>query len=276
MSATAVIVSYNSAHVLPACIAALKRESVAVLVVDNASSDNSVSVALEAGAEVIQNSQNLGFGRAMNVGVQATETEFCLLINPDATVAPGTIQTLVQAAYPDAAMVAPQLIEPDGRVFFQPHSYLAGFLPNPNKTLVLPEAEACVPFVSGACMLVRRELFLKLGGFDEKIFLFYEDDDLCRRITDAGYSIVVAPQAIVHHARGKSGRDTGQYVTRYHQAWSKCYVAKKYGLPSPVMEFLIVQAGKWLVALVSCSPKKMQRHAGSIAGAWDFMRGKRK
>ena len=62
---------------------------------------------------------------------------------------------------------------------------------------MLPEGDVCAPFFSGACFLVRRDLFLRLGGFDENIFLFYEDDDLCRRIADGGLSLVYVPQAVV-------------------------------------------------------------------------------
>jgi N-acetylglucosaminyl-diphospho-decaprenol L-rhamnosyltransferase len=275
LNTTAIIVSYNSAHALPACLAALAREGVAALVVDNASTDNSAGVAAALGARVIINMHNLGFGTAMNVGVREATSEFCLLLNPDAIVEQDAIDALLQAAsaYPDAAIIAPQLVEADGRVFFQPRSYLAPFLENPNATLRLPEGESCVPFVSGACMLVRRELFSKLGGFDEKIFLFYEDDDICRRICDAGLSIIYTPHAVVQHGRGKSSTTTNHYVIRYHQAWSKCYVAKKYGLASPAPSLIGWQLGKWLVAMLTCNRRKIRRHAGSVMGAWDFIRG---
>lgn len=280
MSATAIIVSYNSAAVLPSCIKALKREGIPIVVVDNQSADESVELARSEGVTVIINPKNIGFGAAMNEGVRTADSDYCLLINPDATVSPGAVQALLDTAqtHPDAVIVTPKLIEPDGREFFQPRSYLAGFLPNPKSVLHLPEAEVCVPFVSGACMLVKRDVFLTLGGFDERLFLFYEDDDLCRRVSDAGYSIIYAPNAVVHHARGKSGKQTARaiYIIRYHQAWSKCYAAHKYGLPSPALQLLFLQAGKWLVALLCMNPRKMQRHAGSVAGAWDFMRGKRK
>lgn len=277
MNTTAIIVSYNSAHVLPACLHSLEQAQVRALVVDNASNDNTAGVAASGGAQVIINTRNLGFGHAMNIGVREAQSEFCLLMNPDATLENGAMGALLAAAehYPDAAIIAPQLIEPSGRVFFQPRSFLAHFLENPDGTLRLPEGDVCTPFVSGACMLVRREVFLKLGGFDENIFLFYEDDDLCRRAREAGYSVIYAPQARVRHARGTSGTPGSPYVTRYHQAWSKCYVAKKYGLPSPAFSLLITQAGKGLVALLCCNKRKIERHTGSMAGVWDFVRGTR-
>ncbi len=101
---------------------------------------------------------------------------------------PGAADALLAAAeaYPDAGLFAPRIVEPDGRFFFQPRSLLAPYLTNPGGKLHPPEADACAPFLSGACLMVRRDLFLALGGFDPNIFLFYEDDDLCRRIADGG------------------------------------------------------------------------------------------
>ena len=137
--------------------------------------------------------------------------------------------------YPDAALFAPQIVEPSGRVFFQPRSLLAPYLTNPRGKLALPEGEACAPFFSGACFLIRRDLFLRLGGFDENIFLFYEDDDLCRRIADAGSALIYVPQAVVRHGRGRSsGPKPGRiFTSRWHQAWSRAYVSRKYGLAEP-------------------------------------------
>ncbi len=278
MSLTAVIVSYNSAHVLPECLAALHAASVSTLVVDNASTDASAAVATRAGAQVIVTPENLGFGRAMNLGVAAASTPMCLLLNPDAILTPGAADALKDAAtqHPDAAVIGPQLVEPDGRVFYQPRSYLAHYLENPKGLRHLPEGEVCVPFVSGACMLVRRDVFLALGGFDPQLFLFYEDDDLCRRVYDAGYGVLYAPAAVVHHGRGTSSATPNRYRARYHLAWSKCYVARKYGLPSPALRLLIPQFFKALLALLRCRRTTFERHAGSIAGAWDFMKGRRR
>lgn len=276
-SLTAVVVSFQSAHVLPACLDALARDGVAAIVVDNASGDGSAEVAESRGARVIRNARNEGFGRAANIGMRAASTDLVLILNPDVVLDPGAAAALVQAAdrYPDAGLLAPRLHEPDGRFFFQPRSLLAPYLQNPAGRLVLPEGDCCAPFLSGACLLVRRALFLALGGFDPNIFLFYEDDDLCRRMAEVGHALVHVHAAVARHERGRSsGASPGRlYATRWHQAWSRAYVARKWGLPDAVLRTLAVNVPKTLLAGLFLNRRVIERYAGSVAGALAAMRG---
>jgi GT2 family glycosyltransferase len=274
---TAVVVSFESVHALPACLDALAREGVPAIVVDNASRDASADLAARSGAGIIRNRCNEGFGRAANIGVAAATTELVLILNPDVVLDPDAAAALVAAAerYPDAGLLAPRIIEPDGRFFFQPRSLLAPYLQNPRGHLMLPEGDCCAPFLSGACLLVRRSLFLELGGFDPQIFLFYEDDDLCRRIVDAGHPMVHVHAAVARHARGRSSAASpGRlFKSRWHQAWSRAYVAKKWGLPNPAPATLAVNAPKTLVAGLTFNRRVVERYAGSVAGALAAMRG---
>lgn len=276
---TAIVVTFDSAHALPECLGALQADGVPVLVVDNASTDDTIAVAEGQGARVIRNARNEGYGRANNSGARAADTEFVLVINPDCIVEPHAIARLVDAArrYPDAALFAPQIVEPSGRVFFQPRSLLSPYLHNPGGKLALPEGEACAPFFSGAGFLIRREVFLKLGGFDENIFLFYEDDDLCRRVADAGSALIYVPQAVVRHGRGRSSEPKrGRiYASRWHQAWSRAYVSRKYGLPNPAPGMFAINAFKALGACLTFQRKLIERYSGSAAGAWAAMVGRK-
>ncbi|MBF9232367.1 glycosyltransferase family 2 protein [Microvirga alba] len=277
-SVTAIVVAFDSAEALPECLGALRAEEVAVIVVDNASGDDSAAVAERLGARVIRNALNEGYGRANNIGAWAADSEFVLIVNPDVVVQPGTVAALLDAAdrYPDAALFAPKVVEPNGRVFYQPRSLLAGYLENPTGKLAVPAGEACAPFFSGACFLVRREVFLKLGGFDESIFLFYEDDDLCRRITDSQAALVYVPQATVLHGRGRSSAPKPGLVfkSRWHQAWSRAYVSHKYGLYSPAAGMFIVNGLKTLGVALTGRRALIERYGGSAAGALAYMRGK--
>lgn len=275
---TAIVVAFDSAHALPACLGALAAEDVPAIVVDNASADDSAAIAEGHGVRVVRNARNEGYGRANNIGVRAAETEFVLIVNPDCIVEKGAVAALLDAArrYPDAALFAPQIVEPDGRVFFQPRSLLSPYLHNRQGRRVLPEGEACAPFFSGACFLIRREVFLALGGFDENIFLFYEDDDLCRRVADSGAALVYVPQALVRHGRGRSSGDKpGRvFTSRWHQAWSKAYVSRKYGLPDPAPGMFAVNALKAAGASLTFRRKLIERYAGSAAGALAFLKGR--
>jgi GT2 family glycosyltransferase len=274
----ALVVAHDSAAVLPACLKALARAGVPALVVDNASADTSAEVAEGAGAQVIRNARNEGYGRANNVGARAVESEFLLILNPDVVLEDGAAAELVAAArrYPDAALFAPRIVEPSGRVFYHATSLLSRHLRNPGGTLSIPEGDACAPFFSGACFLVRRELFLRLGGFDEEIFLFYEDDDLCRRIEDAGAALVYVPSALARHVRGGSSTPApGRvFTSRWHQAWSRAYISRKWGLPNPAPAMLALNAPKAAAASLSVRRDLVERYAGSAAGALAFLRGR--
>ncbi len=277
MSLTAIVVAHDSASALPDCLAALTREGVRTIVVDNASRDASVAVARAHGAHVIENPRNEGYGRANNTGVRAADTSHVLILNPDLILQPGAAAALTAAAraWPDAGLLAPRIHEPDGRFFYQPRSLLAPYLTNPKGVRALPEGDACAPFLSGACLMAERALFLDLGGFDEEIFLFYEDDDLCRRVADAGRALVHVHGAVALHGRGRSSAsEPGRtFRTRWHQAWSRAYVSRKYGLPSPSLGMLLTNAPKALLSALAFRRAGIERYGGSAMGAWAALRG---
>lgn len=268
---TAIVVAYDSAEVLPACLAALAGEGVGALVVDNASGDASVAVAERCGARVLRNAANEGYGRANNRGARAADTPFILIVNPDLEIGKGAVAALLAAAeaYPDAAAFAPRLVEPSGRVFLQPRSLLSPDHLNRARDIVLPEGDACLPFLSGACLLLRRDVFLALGGFDPAIFLFYEDDDLCRRLREAGHALVHVDGAEARHGRGRSSAPSAarRFTARWHLAWSEYHVARKHGMRPPGPMRIVENGAKTIGYGMILNQDKMMAHAGSVAGA---------
>ncbi|GJE26905.1 glycosyltransferase family 2 protein [Methylobacterium organophilum] len=279
MSLTAIVVAHDSAEVLPDCLGALAREEIPAIVVDNASRDGSVAVARAHGARVIRNDRNEGYGRANNRGVRAAEgASHVLILNPDLVLQPGAAAALraAAAAWPDAGLLAPRIHEPDGRFFYQPRSLLAPYLTNPKGVRAYPEGDACAPFLSGACLMAERAFFLDLGGFDEAIFLFYEDDDLCRRVAEAGRALVHVHGAVALHGRGRSSApEPGRvFRSRWHQAWSRAYVSRKYGLPDPSLGMLAVNAPKAALSALVLRRAGMERYGGSAAGALAALRGR--
>jgi GT2 family glycosyltransferase len=193
-------------------------------------------------------------------------------------VQPGAAAALMAAAreWPDAGLLAPRIVEPDGRFFYQPRSLLAPYLTNPSGRRDLPAGDACAPFLSGACLMVERALFLSLGGFDEAIFLFYEDDDLCRRVAEAGRALVHVHGAVALHGRGRSSApERGRvFRSRWHQAWSRAYVSRKYGLPDPSLATMMVNLPKAALAALAFRRAGFERYGGSVAGAWAAWRGR--
>lgn len=275
---TAVVVTHDSAHCLPACLAAVAACGARALVVDNASRDGSAALAEDLGARVIRNARNEGYGRANNIGVRAAASDFVLIVNPDLVLEAGAVEALLAAAgrYPDAGLLAPRIQEADGRFFFQPRSLLSPYLHNPSGRLVLPEGDCCAPFLSGAALFCRRDLFLALGGFDEAIFLFYEDDDLCRRMADSGRALIHVHAARATHGRGRSSAPKPGRVfrSRWHQAWSRAYVSRKYGLPGPAPGMFLVNALKAAGACLTFNWRLVERYGGSAAGAWAWLTGR--
>ncbi len=267
----AIVVSHDSAHALPDCLAALAAAGCPALVVDNASTDGSADLAERLGARVLRLARNEGYGRANNAGARASEATFLLILNPDVVLEPDAPARLREAArlYPEAGLLAPRLVEPDGRLFFQARSLLSPYLRNPRGLPCRPAGDCCAPFLSGACLLVRREPFLAMGGFDPAIFLFYEDDDLCRRMIEAGRSLVHVHAAVARHGRGRSsGARPGRvYRSRWHLAWSASYAARKWRLPDPAPRLALVNCAKALLSLATGRRSLVERYAGSAAGA---------
>lgn len=270
---TAIVVTFNSERVIGDCLEKLAAAGAATIVVDNASADRTADIAEGQDATVIRNTQNFGYGKANNIGVKAADTEFVLICNPDVTLKADTIEALMAATrtYPDAGIWAPRIFQPDGREYFRTASYLS---PG-EQAKDPPETDVRVPMVQGSCFLMRRNLFLDMGGFDENIFLFYEDDDLCRRLNDAGRAIIYVHAALVSHALGGSStpRPGLTYLSRFHQAWSKAYVARKYGMKSPAVSMMLVNGFKYLGAFLSGKASRKERYGGSFMGAWAGWRG---
>lgn len=278
ISFTAVVVTHDSAAVLPECLEAFRQAGVSMVVVDNASQDDSITIAESFGAHVVRNVRNEGFGRANNRGVAAAEGDYVIIANPDLVLDESAFDALREAIghYPDAGLFAPRIIETDGRVFFQPKSLLSPYLTNPPARLLLPEGDVCAPFLSGACFVMKRAFFCSLGGFDERIFLFYEDDDLCRRVADAGKALVWVQEAVARHGRGRSSSPQKGRIfrTRWHQAWSKAYVSRKYGLPDPAPMMFAINGIKAIGAACLLQRKLWERYGGSAAGAWAAICGR--
>jgi N-acetylglucosaminyl-diphospho-decaprenol L-rhamnosyltransferase len=226
---TPVLVTYNSAAILPWSLPALAG-CPKVVVVDNHSSDATVAEVrrLLPQAEVIQAGRNLGFGRANNLGLEAVTTDYALLLNPDARAEPGALEALLVAAwrYPEAAIVAPVLYDAPGVVgdFFRGPFGTPASAERP-----VPEGDLCTEFVTGAAMLLNLRLMRQVGYFDPWFFLYYEDDELCQRVRRAGHTILVAHAARVEHHVRQSSTPSARNTLRRHYCMtlSKLYLTRK-------------------------------------------------
>jgi len=240
----AVVVNWNAGGHLVACARTLvEAGATEVVVVDNASSDDSLSRLEGAGLDrvrVERAGRNLGYGAGINRGVAAAGTGEVLVCNPDLLLDEGCISALVKRleGEPDLGIVAPRLRNPDGSTYVsgRPFPSLVDALGHAFVGLVWPanpwsrrylqtgwdrEEPADVDWASGALLLVRRRTFDELGGFDERFFMFMEDVDLCWRAREAGWRVAMDPAATAVHVVGASraARPYRMVVAHHRSLW---------------------------------------------------------
>jgi GT2 family glycosyltransferase len=226
-----IVVNWNVRDLLRDCLRSLQEQVLLphgaweVIVIDNNSSDASVEMVAQQFPEVVllANKDNLGFAKANNQAFQACRGKHVLLLNPDTIVLNHAIDTMLEAmaARPDVAALGCRLLNADGSFnrwtggdtptlqnvachFFFAHKILPhSILPRPLYLETDPEQDLEVGWVSGACMLVRREALGKTI-FDERFFLYGEDMDLCHRLIRGGWKVLYTPQARIVHLEGRS------------------------------------------------------------------------
>ncbi len=255
------IVNYGSGRLVKACVDSIRRSgpraTYEVIVIDNASKDDSAELlATEIpGIRFFPQNVNLGLASGVNVAIAEARGEYLLILNPDIIVLRDAIDRLLDfaRAHPRAAVFAGQLINPNGSVqdsnfrFYTPFTILArrtplGFLPFGRAHLeqvLFREYDRVAPrqvdWVLGACMLVRRSAVENVGPMDPRFFLYFEDMDWCRRFWNAGYEVWYVPHArFAHYYKRESAQEAGisalfQPITRIHIASGFKYFWKYRG-----------------------------------------------
>lgn len=220
-----IVITYNNERSISVCLSSLEKCSYKkkLYAFDNFSEDKTCYIIKKEFPQVklIKNNKNIGFGVAVNQGAKIAKGDYLLFLNPDTVVKGGCIEEMVRflEKKKDAAVVGCRVLNPNGSL--QPSCGKFPTIANiildriliVNKILrtelIRQESfyakEQTSDWVSGAFFLVKRDVFLKLGGFDEKYFMYVEDVDFCYRARDAGYKIFYNPKAeIIHCNMGKS------------------------------------------------------------------------
>jgi len=224
-----VIVNYNTGLYLERCLRSIEAHRgdivTDVLVIDNASKDGSHTAAVKAHpwARLIENSKNVFLSPAWNQGIRETAAPFVVFLNPDAELWDGTLEELVRFAesHPGAGLVGPLMRNPDGTVYpsgrpfpsvtdAAGHAFLGIVWPgNPFTRRYHIDgwdraSERTVDWVSGACMLFRREALDEVGPFDETFLLYGEELDMATRLASAHWDVMFTPEVEVLHEIGVS------------------------------------------------------------------------
>jgi N-acetylglucosaminyl-diphospho-decaprenol L-rhamnosyltransferase len=224
-SVDVVVVSYNSADELRGTVEALTHETdVNVIVVDNASTDDSLATIADLPVTSIALEHNRGFAHGCNAGYRAGTAPYVLLLNPDAEMLPRSLSRLVDALadLPTTGALAPRIVDAGGGIDFSLRRFprlrstyaqalfLHRLFPHATWTdevirdRTAYERAGAHDWVSGACILLRRQALDELGGLDDGFFMYCEDIDLCRRLQDAGWDVRFEPSAEVRHEGGAS------------------------------------------------------------------------
>lgn len=221
------VVTYNSALEIEACLEAALATGAEVLVVDNASQDDTAAKVTSLGARLIRNTENVGFAAAVNQAVRATSAPLLLLLNPDAVIERGIECLAAACSMPKAGFAGGKLVDNAGVV---QKGFCVRRLPgalalgcevllvnrlwrrNPvnwqYRCLGMDYSVPCeVEQPAGAFLMFRREVWDRLGGFDERFHpLWFEDVDFCRRAREHGFTGFYVPDAVAKHTGAHSLR----------------------------------------------------------------------
>ncbi len=268
---TAVIVTYNNAAVLPACLDTLAEQTLssAVIVVDNDSNDGTVDeVRRRPYIRLVSLDSNRGFSAANNRGLALVTTPFVLFLNADTYLQDATaLEHLVRFLqdHPGIGTVAPRLVWPDGTI--QPYAFggdpKLGYIgrralcrlrkgqgihdwatPTPQR----------VDWVAGTCLLARYAAVRAIGGWDESFFMYFEDNDLCRRLRTAGWEVWYNPTIQITHLGGRADYQDIPRRRLYYKSMLRYYRKHEGLLPWAILAILL-RPYMWLTGMREVSVK---------------------
>ena len=249
-----VIVNYKSTDYLFKCLKSvydsIRDIPARVFVYDNDSKNgvDRVTIAFP-NVNLTKNDSNIGFSRGVNKCIKQGTAPYVLLLNPDTIIKDGFFESILQYIEnnPDTGIVGPKVLNTDGslqgsaRAFPKPwmavfgrNSLLTKWFPNnriSRKSILSTGSDGITPmfadWVSGACMLTRRNAIDEVGLFDEQFFMYWDDVDLCKRMWDNGWKVAYFPKAsIVHHVGGSSKKQPLRSIIEFHKS---CYkIIRKY------------------------------------------------
>lgn len=228
---TVVIVTFNSASVLKSCLEAIPA-GMPVIVVDNASADIATvrRLVVRRGVRLVENTSNIGYGAACNRGAEVASTDYILFINPDVILTADALKNLLEVAEREPSYVA-----------FNPHMITCGRRAMKRRSILLPRSQFLrrmepdgdqeIPVLSGAAIFVKRRDFEAVGGFDSKIVLYHEDDDLSLRLRRERGPLMYVHNAVIEHLGGSSTRRSAeiQSLKSYEMGKSRVLVTRKHG-----------------------------------------------
>jgi GT2 family glycosyltransferase len=261
-----IIVNWNGGELLRHSVESVVTQPPSVefeiVVVDNASSDDSVALlrasklahelSQSGRLRIVENNENAGFGRANNQAFALTDAPFLLLLNPDTEVTQGSIDQLLGTVQSNSQIAAagPRLLNSDGSlqisVWRNPPAAWEILLSQLKLYLLLPRRfrgelllgghwdhsrKRAVPMLSGAAMLVRRKVIEEVGGFDERFHMYGEDNEWCLRIVRGGWLLIFQPAAVILHHGAQSSLQRWNNLGKLRVQLEANYFFQHHSLP---------------------------------------------
>lgn len=236
LDVAAVVVDFHAGEALATCVNSLRANGVVdIVVVENGEPASSALALGELLIDLVTPGVNLGYGGGVNRGAaRAPRRRYLLVSNPDVVVHDGAVEALVRFAdaHPEVGIVGPRIVAGDGTIYPSqrsfPNVWLAGahalleplWARNPaTRRYRSRRSDDSVDWVSGAFMLITREVFERVGGFDERYFMFAEDMALCWRVQKLGYGVSACDNAVVTHLEGLSrARNPRAMLIAHHRS----------------------------------------------------------
>ncbi len=268
-SISIILVNYNGADIVIDCLNYLEKyidkDNCEIIIVDNNSQDNSIDIIENQFPyiKLIKLPKNIGFGAGNNAGAKIATGEFLFLLNTDTILIENTPELLSHYLHQnqDVGVVSSRITFKDGS-----YQLSCGKLPN----LIVEFIDKIrysldrkwhsifstvydkqyssvqeVGWVTGACLMIRRDIFEKLGGFDESFFMYFEDKDLCKRVHDAGFKVVYYPKTSLIHLLGGSSQSVKTSVNSYYRDSQLYYYQKHLGkLQTAILKIYLRFTGK--------------------------------
>jgi N-acetylglucosaminyl-diphospho-decaprenol L-rhamnosyltransferase len=270
MKLSFIIVTYNSADYIGDCLNSIVWQqpidiTSEFILIDNASTDSTVEILKNKFPDILlkEKRENVGFAAAVNQAVYLSQGEYILLLNPDTIIKGSFIEKLFSFLHntPDASIVGVKLVDENYK--HHPSAWKKKSLLSILLEMLLPYAISIklvtkspktpmqVDNVSGACMLIRRDVFEKLNGFDTRFFLYYEEIDFCMRANKKGYKVYYNPEIeVVHFAAKSSSNDKEAFFYNLYHSKLLC-VKKHFSYPFYLTTYLLVIVGILLRIFVS-------------------------
>lgn len=266
MDVSICIVSWNTKDMLYNCIKSIKEKTVGlsyeIIIVDNASWDGTSEMVRVHFPECkfIESNDNLGFAKGNNVAAKAALGRYILFLNPDTELLTNAVYGMYSHLEKcrDIGAIGCKLVDPRGEVQYTCAStypnasreissslLLNRFFP---KSAIFTSRELnywdhqdsrYVDCLSGACIMVRRKIISQIGGFDEKIFMYAEDLDLCYRILKKGWNVFYLSKEVILHHEGASSDKKGKHFAVLLQKHSDLYFIQKHFGPKKAIEYRV-------------------------------------